>query len=64
MEVDKIIREQIGEKVQMDLGKKVRCVFYICTTKDDKIAYGVSGNNNNIFAIAMVNNIGEIQLIY
>ena len=63
MEADVIVRKQIEEKVQKDLGRKVRCVFYLCTTKDDKIAYGISGNNNHIFGIAMVDNVGAIKII-
>lgn len=64
MTQEKLIREQIKEKVWEEMKKKVRCVFYLCQTNDNRIAYGVSGNSHNIFAIAFINETGEIELVY
>lgn len=64
MEQDKLIRDKIKEKVWEETQKKVRCVFFIARTDRNTIIYGVSGNNKNLFAIAEVDALGNIHIVY
>ena len=64
MEQDKLVREQIKEKVWKETQRKVRCVFFIARTDNNTIIYGVSGNGGNLFATAEVDSLGNIHLIY
>jgi len=63
MKTEKIIREQITQKVLEVSDKKVRNVFFLCRTDNDKIAYCIEGNNKVIFGVAMVAADGSIELI-
>ena len=64
LEQDKLIREQIKNKVWEETQRKVRCVFFIARTDNNTIIYGISGNNGNLFATAEVDALGNIHLIY
>lgn len=64
MEQDKLIREKIKEKVWEETQRKVRCVFFLARTDHDTIIYGVGGNSRGIFAIAEIDTLGNIHLIY
>lgn len=64
MEQEKLIRKQIKNQVLEETQRKVRCVFFIAKTDHDTIVYGVSGNGGNLFAIAEVDALGDIHLIY
>lgn len=58
-----MIREQITQKVMEISNKKVRNIFFLCRTDNDKIAYCIEGNNKVIFGVAMVAADGSIELI-
>lgn len=64
MEQDRLIREQIKNKVWEEIQRKVRCVFFLAKTDHNTIIYGVSGNSKGIFATAEVDALGNIHLIY
>ena len=63
MQIEKMIREQITQKVMEISNKKVRNVFFLCRTDNNKIAYCIEGNNKVIFGVAMVDANGNIELI-
>lgn len=64
MEQDKLIREQIKNKVWEETQRKVRCVFFLARTDHNTILYGISGNSKGIFATAEVDALGDIHLVY
>lgn len=56
------IRNLIQEKIP---DRKVRCVYRICEAEDGRLVFGVNGNNNKIFSIAIINIItGDIEIRY
>lgn len=63
MKAEKLVRDAISYLVFEKTNKKVRNVWFITRTDHDTIIYGVSGNNNVLFAIAEVNSLGEIEVI-
>lgn len=63
MTQDKLIREQIAQKVHEAINKKVRNVWFITRTDHNSIIYGVSGNNHVMIAIAEIKENGEIEVI-
>lgn len=64
MEQDKLIRDQIKEKIWEETQKKVRCVFFLARTDHNTIIYGVSGNSKRLFATAEVDALGNIHIVY
>lgn len=59
MQMD-MIREMIQKKMPND---KVRTVWFLCTDIQNNILYGVSGNNNKMFAVAKITPLGTITII-
>lgn len=60
MIVDEIIRNKIKNKIPE---KKVRNIFFVCSSFDGKNVYAIVGNNNKIFGIAIISNTLEIEEI-
>ena len=60
MEQLDVIREMIQKKIP---DKKVRNVWFLATDIYSNILYGVSGNNNKFFAVAKINQKGEVEII-
>ena len=52
-----VIRNEIQKKIP---DKKVVCVWFLATTVNNHILYGISGNNNKFFAVADVSPEFEI----
>ena len=60
MLADEIIRNKIKDKIPE---KKVRNIFFVCSSNDGKSVYAIVGNNNKIFGIAMVDVALNIEVI-
>lgn len=60
MIADEIIRNKIKNKIP---DKKVRNIFFVCPSLDGKSVYAIVGNNNKIFACAIVSNTLDIEEI-
>ena len=60
MEQLDVIREMIQKKIP---DKKVRTIWFLATDIQNNILYGVSGNNNKFFAVAKINQKGEVEII-
>lgn len=54
MLANEIIRNKIRDEVYSLTGKKVRNIFYVTSGTDGKSVYAVTGNNNKIFGVVMV----------
>ena len=57
---DKIIREKIKDKVP---DRKVRNVFFVCSSNDGRNVYAIVGNNNKIFGCALVDVALNIEVV-
>ena len=55
-----VIRKMVQEKIP---DKKVRNVWFLSVDFQNNILYGVSGNNNNLFAVAKISPTGEVEII-
>lgn len=55
-----VIREMIQKKIP---DKKVRTIWFLSVDFQNNILYGVSGNNNNLFAVAKLNPKGDVEII-
>ena len=55
-----VIREMIQKKIP---DKKVRTIWFLATDIQNNILYGVSGNNNKFFAVAKINQKGEVEIM-
>ena len=60
MEQLDVIREMIQKKIP---DKRVRNVWYLTVDIQNNILYGISGNNNNFFAVAKISPVGDIEII-
>ena len=60
MEQLDVIRETIQKKIP---DKKVRTVWFLSVDFQNNILYGVSGNNNKLFAVAKINPKGDVEII-
>ena len=63
MKTEKIIREQITQKVLEVSNKKVRNIFFCYSGTDGKNIYCLVGNNGKIFGVAIVSNTLEIEKV-
>lgn len=58
--VRKVIEVELKEKTD----KKVRNVFFLCRSANDfRSVYAVAGNNNQIFAIAFVDECDQVEIV-
>ena len=55
-----VIRKMVQEKIP---DKKVRTVWFLSVDVQNNILYGVSGNNNTLFAVAKISPKGEVEII-
>ena len=55
-----VIRKMVQEKIP---DKRVRNVWFLSVDVQNNILYGVSGNNNTLFAVAKISPKGEVEII-
>ena len=55
-----VIRKMVQEKIP---DKKVRTVWFLSVDVQNNILYGVSGNNNTLFAVAKISPKGDVEII-
>ena len=55
-----VIRKLVQEKIP---DKRVRNVWFLSVDVQNNILYGVSGNNNTLFAVAKISPKGEVEII-
>ena len=55
-----VIREMVQEKIP---DKRVRTVWFLSEDIQNNILYGVSGNNNTLFAVAKISPVGDVEII-
>ena len=60
MEQLDVIREMIQKKIP---DKKVRTVWFLSVDVQNNIFYGISGNNNKLFAVAKISPKGDVEII-
>lgn len=58
------IRKNIEAELSDKTEKKVRNIFYLCRSAGDfRSIYAVAGNNNQIFAIAFVDEYDQVEIV-
>lgn len=58
------IRKNVEAELTNKTTKKVRNVFYLCRSASDfRSVYAVAGNNNQIFAIAFVDECDQVEIV-
>lgn len=58
--IRKAIEAQLSDKTT----KKVRNIFFLCRSASDfRSIYCVQGNNDNIFAIAFVDEYNQVEIV-
>ena len=58
------IRKNIEAELADKTEKKVRNIFYLCRSAGDfRSVYAVAGNNNQIFAIAFIDEYGQVEIV-
>lgn len=58
------VRKAIEAELSDKTTKKVRNVFFLCRSAGDfRSIYAVQGNNNQIFAIAFVDEYNQVEII-
>ena len=55
-----LVRKMVQEKIP---DKKVRNVWFLSVDIQDNILYGISGNNNKFFVLAMISPKGDVEII-
>ena len=55
-----VIRKMVQEKIP---DKRVRTVWFLSVDVQNNILYGVSGNNNTLFAVAKISPKGDVEII-
>lgn len=58
------VRKAIEAELQDKTTKKVRNVFFLCRSAGDfRSIYAVAGNNNQIFAIAFIDEYNQVEIV-
>lgn len=58
------IRKNIEAELSDKTEKKVRNIFYLCRSAGDfRSIYAVAGNNNQIFAVAFVDEYDQVEIV-
>lgn len=58
------IRKNIEAELADKTEKKVRNIFYLCRSAGDfRSIYAVAGNNNQIFAVAFVDEYNQVEIV-
>lgn len=55
-----LVRKMVQEKIP---DKKVRNVWFLSVDIQNNILYGISGNNNQLFAVAKISPKGDVEII-
>ena len=55
-----LVRKMVQEKIP---DKKVRTVWFLSVDVQNNIFYGISGNNNKLFAVAKISPKGDVEII-
>lgn len=59
-----MIRKAIEAEIADKTTKKVRNVFFLCRSAGDmRSIYAVAGNNNQIFAVAFVDEYNQVEIV-
>lgn len=59
-----MIRKAIEAEIADKTDKKVRNVFFLCCSAGDfRSIYAVAGNNNQIFAIAFIDEYNQVEIV-
>ena len=59
-----VVRKAIEAELSDKTTKKVRNVFFLCHSAGDfRSIYAVAGNNNQIFAIAFVDEYNQVEIV-
>lgn len=59
-----MVRKSIEAEIADKTTKKVRNVFFLCRSAGDlRRIYAVAGNNNQIFAIAFVDEYNQVEVV-
>lgn len=58
------VRKAIEFELKDKTDRKVRNVFFLCRSAGDfRSVYAVAGNNNQIFAIAFVDEYNQVEIV-
>lgn len=58
------IRKTIETELKDKTDKKVRNIFFLCRSAGDfRSIYAVAGNNNQIFAVAFVDEYNQVEIV-
>lgn len=58
------VRKAIEAELSDKTTKKVRNVFFLCRSAGDfRSIYAVAGNNDNIFAVAFVDEYNQVEIV-
>lgn len=58
------VRKAIEFELKDKTTKKVRNVFFLCRTAGDfRSVYAIAGNNNQIFAVAFVDEYNQVEIV-
>lgn len=58
------VRKAIETEIAGKTDRKVRNVFFLCRSAGDfRSIYAVAGNNNQIFAIAFVDDYNKVEIV-
>lgn len=58
------VRKAIEAELSDKTTKKVRNVFFLCRSAGDfRSIYAVAGNNNQIFAVAFVDEYNQVEIV-
>lgn len=58
--IRKIIEAELKDKTD----KKVRNIFFLCCSAGDfRSIYAVAGNNNQIFAVAFIDEYNQVEIV-
>lgn len=58
------VRKAIEAELKDKTDRKVRNVFFLCRSAGDfKSIYAVAGNNNQVFAVAFVDEYNQVEIV-
>lgn len=59
-----LVRKVVEAELKDKTDRKVRNVFFLCRSAGDfRSVYAVAGNNNQIFAIAFVDEYNQVEIV-
>lgn len=58
------IRKAVEAELKDKTDKKVRNIFFLCRSAGDfRSIYAIAGNNNQIFAIAFIDDYNQVEIV-